>query len=379
MSGIGNAKRTGMLFAALIGSALIGCSKQSPPVDPSMSASGAAPISRSDSSEVNHNDPCSLLEPKEVEAVLGAPLATPPFRSVNGPATADTGGDTCIYEAANFRYISLEVDFTDGARSYSTFNMSKNLMKSTGTAQIANNVKKNFKLDDGTEISGEWDEASLMAMSCCIFAGLRGDQLITIDFTASRATLRQAASLVDAAYKRIDHPLRIDGGQGVDAAKAFENTRPKSIEACSLLSRAEVEAILGTLSADPTPGQSGCDYVLPAQGNVHPQYGIQIFWRGGYNRWRSDHHVASIGTGAINQIVTDVNGGRPVPGLATGEADASAAAGDTKSVSSGDPAETIGPGFIAGFTVVKRDVLINVTGSDRAKEQALLAAIAKKI
>jgi hypothetical protein len=329
---------------------------------------------------VNHNDPCSLLEPKEVEAVLGTPLATPPYRSVNGPATADTGGDTCIYEAANFRYISLEVDFADGARSYSTVNMSKDLMKSAGTAQIANNVKKNFKLEDGTEISGEWDEASLMAMSCCIFAGLRGDQLITIDFTASRATLQQAASLVNAAYRRIDHPLKIDGAEAVDAAKAFENTRPKPIEACSLLSRADVEAIVGTLSSDPTAtGPSGCDYVLPAQGNMHPQYGIQIFWRGGYNRWRSDHHVASIGTGAINQIVTDVNGGRPVPGLATGAADTSVAAGDTSSVSSADPAETIGPGFIAGFTVVKRDVLINVTGSDHAKEQALLAAIAKKL
>ena len=134
--------------------------------------------------------------------------------------------------------------------------MVKGLMKSGGgSADIAHNAKRNFRLDDGTELAGEWDEASLMPMNCCIFLALRGDQLITMDFTASTATLRQAAGLVDSAYKRIDQPLRIDGGAGVAAAKALDKTRPQPVEVCSLLARADVEAILGKLASDPKPRQ----------------------------------------------------------------------------------------------------------------------------
>jgi hypothetical protein len=374
--------------AVLICGVLVSCSKNSstgPAVSSSptpTSAGSAPPFAQSSDNEFNTQDPCSLLDPKEVEAVLGAPLAAPPYRSSNGPFGAEVDGKNCVYETANFRFISLDVDFSDGAQAYSSLNMVKNLMKSTGTAQIANNVKKNFKLDDGTEITGEWDEASLIAMNCCIFAAVRGDQLITIDFTSSPATLRQATSLVDAAYKRIEHPLKIDGGAGVDAAKTLEKTRPIKVDACSLLTRAEVEAILGTLSADPSPaGQSGCNYAMPAQDNAHPQYDVQIFWSGGYSRWRSDHHVASIGKGAMNQVVTDIRGGHAVPGMATGAADASAAAGEAKAPNGGDPAEAIDRGLIGGFTVVKRDVLISVNGGfvDSAKEKALLMALAQKI
>jgi hypothetical protein len=383
MPGRWDGERRWIALAVVICGILFGCNKPSPPTSlTSTGASPAPPFARSSSDVFDHDDPCSLLDPKEVEAVLGASLAAPPYRSYNGPYGPTADGSTCIYETANFRFISLEVTFSGGAQAYSMFGMVKNLLKSAGNAQIANNVKKNFKLDDGTEIAGEWDEATLVAMNCCIFAGLRGDQLITIDFTATPATLRQAASLVDTAYKRIDHPLKIDGGAAVNAAKALDKTRPKPVDACSLLTRAEVEAIIGTLSANPSAaGQSGCNFALPQRDNTHPQYEIQIYWSGGYSRWRSDHHVAGIGMDAVNQNVTDFLGGHPLPAMPTGAADASIAAGGAKAANGGDPAEAIGRGTINGFTVVKRDVLLNVTGlfSDPAKEKALLAAVAQKI
>jgi hypothetical protein len=379
MPGTWNERRWSALAALACGGVLVGCSQHAPSTNPTATA---PPIAKSSSNEFDHDDPCSLLDPKEVEAVLGAPLATPPYRSANGPVGATPSGNECIYETAKFRYVSLEVDFSGGAQAYSMTGMVKNLMKSGGNAQISNNVKKNFKLDDGTEISGEWDEASLMAMNCCIFSGLRGDQLITIDFTASPATLRQAALLVDAAYKRIGHPLKIDGGAGVDAAKAFEKTRPKPVDVCSILTRAELEAIVGTLAANPSKaGDSGCTIDLPMQNNIPRQFEIQVFWRGGYSRWRSDHHVAGIGMGALNQIVTDVTGGHAVPGMPTGDADAKAAAGNAEPTNGGDPAEAIDRGYIGGFTMVKRDVLVSVNGSnvDPAREKALLAAVVQKL
>ena len=235
-------------FAALMCGLFGGGSKHSSPVTPTATGT-APPFAQSSSSEPDQNDPCSLLDPKEVEAALGAPLAVPPYRSFNGPFGATPDGSSCVYETAKFRFISLEVTYSGGSQTYSMIGMTKNLMKSATDPNIAHNVKKNFKLDDGTEITGEWDEASLTPMNCCIFSGLRGDQLVTIDFTASPATLRQAATLVDSAYKRMVQPLKIDGGAGVEAAKALQNTRPKPVDVCSILTRAEVEAILGTLSA----------------------------------------------------------------------------------------------------------------------------------
>jgi hypothetical protein len=356
MPGTGDAERCWIAAAALACCVLLGCSQHSP-------------LAQSGSNEFDHEDPCSLLDPKEVEAVLGAPLAAPPYRSANGPFGPTPSGNSCIYETAKFRFISLEVTFSGGAQAYSMVGMAKNVLKSAGDAKLATNIKKNFKLDDGTEISGAWDEAALVAMNCCIFAAVRGDRLITIDFTAAPTTLRQAATLVDAAYKRIAQPLKINGGAGVAAAKALEKTRPQPVDVCSLLTRAEVETILGTLSGNPSAaGQSGCNFALPERDNTHPQYEIQIYWRGGYSRWRSDHHVAGVGTSALGQ-------------MPTGEADAKAAAGDAKPANGGDPAEAIDTGLIGGFTVVKRDVLISVKGgfADAAKEKALLAAVAQKI
>lgn len=373
-----------LALAALTAGALQACSKHSEPAIKTGSAPPPPPFAHSNTPEdYSKDDPCALLDPKDVEAALGAPLAVPPYRAGSGPFDPSGGGKVCVYETAKFRYITLEVDWEGGQSAYSMGGMVKNLMKSGGTAEINNNVKKNFKLDDGSEMAGEWDEASLMAMNCCIFLAMRGDQLITIDFTASPATLRQAATLVDGAYKRIDSPLKIDGGAGVTAAKALNKTRPQKVGVCSLLSRSEVEAILGPLSSDPVAvGDSTCRYNLPPRNNAPQQYELTVRWQGGYSLWRSDHHVASIGHAALNQIVTDVKGGQELPGMSKGEADANAAAGvDNPQAVASDPAEGIDTGPIGGFRSVRKDVLVQVNGMfiDPDKEKALLSAVIQKI
>ena len=371
----------GIAVAALLCGTLAGCSQKSPPAAVTNAAGTRPPFATSPSeASFEKEDPCNLLEPKEVEAVLGAPLATPPFRAGNGPMSPSPSGSECIYETAKFRYISLEVTYEGGAQQYSMTGMVKGLMKSGGGKDdIANNVKKNFRLDDGTELSGEWDEASLTAMNCCIFSGLRGDQLITIDFTSSPASLRQAATLVDSAYKRMEQPLKIDGGGAVDAAKALDKTRPKPVDACSLLTRAEAEAILGTLSADPVGDKNdGCTYKLPSQG-VPQEYEVRLRWRGGYYNWRSDRYVNHIGAGAVAQIAHDVTAqmGKPLPepqAQTHDEADPGSAA------AAADPAESVSDNGLH-FVIVKRDVEVSVNDRfvDKTRAQALVAAIAAKI
>lgn len=65
-----------LVLPAFMCSLVLGCSHKAPP------AAALAPTAQSDDSGSNNPDPCSLLEPKEVEAVLGAPLAVPPFEPV---------------------------------------------------------------------------------------------------------------------------------------------------------------------------------------------------------------------------------------------------------------------------------------------------------
>ena len=67
--------------------------------------------------------------------------------------------------------------------------------------------------------------------------------------------------------------------------------------------------------------------------------------------------------------------------MSNGEADSKGAAGKAEPAKGGDPAEAIDTGYIGGFTMVKRDVMVTVNGGfvDRAKEKALLAAIVQKL
>ena len=360
----------GILTGAL-SCALIGCGAHH---SIEATAPPPTPFAKSASTEFfRTDDPCNLLQPQEVEAVLG-PLAVAPYRSGNG-TNPTPSGDSCVYETANFRYISLQVVREGGSRVYSLTGMVSNLLKQGGgNAEIQNNVRKNFKLDDGTEIAGAWDEASLTPMNCCIFQALRGDQLIIVDFTPSRATLKQAAELVDKAYQRLEQPLKIDGGGAVVAAKALDKTRPKPVDVCTLLTSDQLAAILGPLPSPPeSHGHDGCAYqVAPMR-----RYELTVHWREGYRDWRADRHTNTLGGAAIHQIAGDVGvqqGVRLAPNQVTPGPAPVAASGDA------DPAETVSDDGMR-FVVVKRDVEVRVNNSfnDPVKAQALIAAAIAKL
>jgi len=357
------------------GAALLGCNSHQSSSLQTHPGSNAAPVfAKSPSNEfARSDDPCNLLEPKEVEAVLGA-LAVPPYRG-NGPAMPYPSGDSCVYETANYRYITFEVVREGGARAYSLAGMTRKLMKS-GAGETGSNIRKTFKLDDGTDIAGEWDEASLMPLNCCIFQALRGDALITIDFTASAATLRQAADLVDAAYRRFDHPLSIDGGAGVAAAKAFDKTRPQPTDVCKLLTRAEVEAIIGPLPKEPAAqGHDSCTYEITPQ----QQYELLVRWRGGYAQWRSDRHVHGIGFATVTQSVKDYVGAGDGKPSADAAGPPPAAAGDAPASAADTPESVTDDGL--HYVAVKRDVEVAVNDrfSDPVKAKALVAAALAKL
>jgi hypothetical protein len=287
------------LFAVLAGAVLAACSKPAP-APTSETASAKPPMAQSEDNADHHNDPCSLLQTSEVEGALGAPLGTPPYRGgSNSPAT---GGDDCIYQTASFQTVTLSVDWDGGQQAYHIGDFVGNAVKRTGA--LSDKAKQAMVSEDGSTIGGEWDEAKLTPFNCCIFNALRADQMISIDFTGSVMTLKAAAALVDAALKRMDKPLQLDGGANVAAAKTFLKGRPKPISPCSVLTQAEVEAILGSaLAKAPEEDKSICTYTLPQLPDAPPRiYDLQFFWSGGNYNFRQDLSAAKMGGAALGSM-----------------------------------------------------------------------------
>lgn len=336
--------------ALLVCAVLAGCGGKPPPSSGGMPAGGSVqpPMAQSDTDEFHHDDPCSLLDPKEVEAVFGGPLGTAPYRGSNNNPVAD--GSDCVYQSANFQEITLSVSFDGGPQAYHVGDSVGNLVKGAGI--VNDQTKKVMVSEDGSEIAGEWDEAKLTPFTCCVFNALRADQMISIDFTGSSATLKQAAALVDAAFRRMGKPLSLDGGAHIAEAKAFLKTRPARRDACSVLSQAEAEAILGKLIAPPTATADSCSYERPPQG-IRQIYELRYRWRGGNYDFRTNLQAAKMGGAALGTMQFQTTTQQQVPN-----------APDTKGTDS-NAAPTRAPGS-AGFHTVTTTKTLTV--DDAARE-----------
>lgn len=254
----------------LLASAVLCCAcshkAKMPPVTAERSGSDSA-------DEPSERDPCSLLEPKEVEAVLGAPLAVPPYRETNGTPRAD--GETCIYQDAHFHNIQVDIDWEGGAMVWK--------MLGTVAAMTNQHAKGMLHLADGSDIAGEWDEARIQ--NCCTFKALRGDQVVSVDFGGTLSvTVPQAATLADAALKRLDKPLPVQGSQAAAAIEYAKVHRYKQVDPCTLLTRAEAEAVVGPLAGDPTSEKGICTY-KPA-GHPEQAFDLKVGWTDGFRDFR---------------------------------------------------------------------------------------------
>ena len=302
-------------------------------------------------------NPCSLLEPKDVEAAVGGSLVGPVYRFSKsgdhwGPAE---DGEACRYEGANRHFVEIEVEWEGGAQ----------LLNMYGTAQglADQKLKGVLKLGDGSELTGEWDEAKVV--NCCTFIALRGDQLVTVDIAGSNATLEQAAGIADAALKRIEKPLTIDTAAGVAAAIARDATRPKPRDPCSLVTRAEAEAAMeAPLAKDPAVDGSKCTYV--SAGKIPWTIVLNVRWRDGNPEFR-EHAALVAGAGKVFALGGD--------------------AGQNKQESvAPDPALT-GPWEAAQFgmgefSAMKNDVLIKADSTGAQKQEHarnLVAAAMSKL
>ena len=302
-------------------------------------------------------NPCSLLAPEEVEAILGVTLAGPPYRfnktGKEGPAPA---GEACRYETAAYHVIEVEVEWTGGAQ----------LMKMYGAVQkLADQRAKGvLKLADGSELTGEWDEAKVV--TCCTFIAVRGDQAVTVDVAGSNATLEQAAKIADAALKRIGKPLPVDAAAGIAAAIARDAARPAERDPCSLVSRAEAEAALESpLAKDPVVDGGKCIYTYTDK--LQRTIGLGISWRNGYAQFRQ-HAAIAVSVGKAFALGADSN-----------QDSKKSSAADSSLTGPWESAQVVQDEFYA----VKKDVLITAGSvmAHREQEHArnLVAAAMSKL
>lgn len=394
-------------LAVGIGALLCACGHSQQNSQAASSAAVRPPMAQSDSAEFHYDDPCSLLTPAEVEAALGARLGTAPYR---GSATnPQPDGSDCVYQTADFQTVTLSVSFDGGQQAYHIGDIVSAMVKGA-SGVVSDRGKKAMISEDGSEIAGEWDEAKLTPFNCCIFNALRADQMITIDFTGSTMTLKQAAGLVNAAFKRLAKPLSLDGGANVAAARTFLKTRPRRLEPCSVLTQAEVEAIVGKLAAPPKAQGDDCSYELPQRPGYPPRvYDLQFDWSGGDYQFREDLHTAGMAGAALGgmtfQSQTQVQipnrapagSGSPSSGTRTREVTENISVDEASKRTVGEtfsqaahltgeqdaavtgPWEriaTVGPGIEA----VKKDVLVKIGlyGVDKDRARALLAAAMTK-
>lgn len=332
-----------------------------------------------DQSAAEPRDPCGLLPQKDVESALGAGLAVPPYRApLNGPPQAD--GEDCVYETADFHRIVLEPTWTGGPSTLRMYGMAQGM--------VDQKMKGALSLGQGATVAGDWDEAKITG--CCTLLVLLGDTMISIDIGSSNASLEQAATLANTALGHLGKPLGIDGAKAVPAALALEAKRPARVDPCSLVSRTEVEALLGPLSVAPVSEADSCSYELPAQGVLRQLYELKIQWHGGYANYRQNNAMAGSIFKAMlpsdKEVQRTVSDGRD--GVhAKASIDKGSSGSDTGAqkmlagVDAGQGPWDEATTSILGFTAVRKDVqmTIDVRGVNADNARKLVALAMSKI
>jgi len=304
-------KASQILLALLVTVTFASCSKKEPSSqDENITAvaeSAAKPV------EADPHDPCRLLDPKEAEAVLGAPLAGAPYRG--GQAIGDNAGipqeegDACWYYTADNQNFTVQAEWTNAGAINA--GVSAHLAKAEGV------TKGMMKLQDGTELVGDWDEAKLRG--CCIFVALQGDSMVEIDFGGSLTiTTQQAADLANKALARLTKPLDINGRAGQTAALKRILARYSSEDPCSLWSAQDITRLLGAPKGEPERSDNTCTYVYTSASGGDVQFMTIVNLHNGYRSYRMENSRNTNFEASINAIGekegVGLRGSKAIPG-----------------------------------------------------------------
>ena len=205
------------------------------------------------------HDPCRLLTGAEVEAVLGSKLVVPPYRGSN--PLGDTNGmpqddgSVCWYVGKDNRNITAQADWENAGAI--TAAVSRELAEGESASGGI------LKLQDGSELVGDWDEARLRG--CCALQAMLGDASVEIEFGGSQATEEQAGELANKALARLTEPLAVSGIAGNAAAQKWQQARYAPTDPCAYWTVADIQRLLGGDEA-PVVKASGQDCAITYSG-----------------------------------------------------------------------------------------------------------------
>jgi hypothetical protein len=184
-------------------------------------------------------------------------------------------------------------------------------------------------LSSGDTLVGDWDEIAQGPMQCCDLHALRGDQHVELDYTGTKMTSVAAGALLNAAIKRLDHPLSINGEAGLQLAlqNYAKDAKDSAVSMCALVPKAAAESILGvSLLGPPQPGAGpggnglrDCTYktAMPGMPNMQRTYDVELReWHDGAVEFASDQYVIAGGRRALK--VTPPTQGQAPPDTSQG-------------------------------------------------------------
>jgi hypothetical protein len=319
------------------------------------------------------HDPCALLTRAEAEQVLGA-LRHDPYRvGPSGDPASD--GAACRYETPVGRHLVMDVTFDGAQLGMRAINLG---------VQIASPVFGNDSAQLAS-LKGHWDELHLIPGHLMV---RKGDAMVDIGYQGSGTGIGGAAKLADQALARVGAPLPYDGGA---AARSAPGPLIPQRDPCSLVSRAEIEAIIGKLARDPqsAPDSSSCTFTLAARRGLGGQTVLlSVQWRDGFAGLEGARYTASLvqrqvggtppsvpaGDTQFGKFMQQVQGVMRAQGIGTQMSDGGLKT-DTAVAGPWDEAA-----LLSGleFSAVKQDVMLSVDLRTIPYDQAR-ALIAKEV
>ncbi len=297
-------------------------------------------------------DPCALVAQSEMERLIGS-LAEPPFR-VDDDRRPDAGGPGCFYRATDRRNVTILVDWEDGELAFQML---------AGTGSAITDILSGYDPVTDT-LEGDWDRVGAAFGQ---FIALKGSTSIQVDPLGARIGLEGSAQLVSIAIPRLEAPLDYSGAR---ATLAREEDSSGLRDPCDLVTRTEVEALMGPLKEDPTSSADGseCSYATRQEFLGSPvTRTLTVTWRDGFY--------------ALGQERTGIEGATSVMAA---QMDPDLPALSQQAVGEQEPWDeriTLLGGVIA---IVRGDVMLQIAGDgvggfDEANALALLRLAARRL
>ena len=287
---------------------LAGCKNAQ--VKPEATASASSAVAPTAKAAVDPKDPYRLLESKEVEAVLGASLIIPPYRgsqaSGDSAAIPDATGSAYWYFTADGKYLTIKAKWKNAGA----------IMAGVGgyLAKAERAAGGMLKLQDGTELTGDWDEVRVLG--CCDFMALQGDSMVEIDFGGSlTTTAAHAGQLANKALARLKSPLSINGSAKLKPALKRILSRYISTDPCSLWTDANITALIGAPKGTPERSDNTCTRTCTNKQGRDIMFMTMVTLSNGYRSFHRDNKTFSAATASINAIgdsITKLNDAKTV-------------------------------------------------------------------